>query len=140
MSEWKEYLNNPSGRHVGDCAVRAISKAIGEDWDRAYAELALTGFTLKDMPSSDATINSLLRQYGFKRQIVPNTCPDCYTIADFANDHPTGTFIVATGNHVVCIENGTVWDSWNSLNEVPIYFWEEDTDTTEETEGKTNGI
>ena len=125
MSEWVMFANNPNGRTVGDCSVRAISKALGMDWDRAYAELTLMGFTLKNMPEGNDVINAVLKQYGFRRQIIPNTCPDCYTIQDFADEHPEGTFVVGTGNHVVCVEDGSVFDSWDSRLETPILYWEE---------------
>lgn len=124
MGKWREYINNPFGRNVGDCAVRAVAKAIGADWERAYAELALAGFTLGDMPNSNAVIGSVLKQYGFVRHIIPNECPDCYTVSDFADDHPKGTFVLGTGNHVVVVESGEVWDSWDSTREVPVFYWE----------------
>lgn len=138
---WKLYNPSPVGRQVGDCAVRAVAKAIGTDWEKAYAELALMGFKMGDMPSANSVINAVLKQYGFRRQIVPNTCPDCYSIRDFANDHPKGTFIVGTGNHVVCIDNGTIYDSWDSSNEIVIFYWEEDPEAIkEESEEKKDGV
>lgn len=36
---WIEFNNNPVGRRVGDCAVRAISKALDTDWESAYISL-----------------------------------------------------------------------------------------------------
>lgn len=140
MSNWKLYNPSPVGRQVGDCAVRALTKAIGTDWEKAYAELVLMGYTMGDMPSSNAVINAVLKDHGFRRQIIPNTCPACYTIRDFANDHPVGMFVAGTGNHVVAIENGTVWDSWDCLNELPIYFWEKDPDATKEKEMTNDGV
>lgn len=143
MSGWQEYLNNPHGRRVGDCTVRAVAKAIGSDWERAYAELALAGFVLGDMPSGNAVVNSVLKQYGFKRSVIPDTCPDCYTIGDFATDHPEGTYVVGSGNHMVCIEDGTVWDSWDSRGESAIFYWEEDPEaqqTEESEEEKKDGV
>lgn len=138
MSVWMKFENNPYGRNVGDCAVRAVSKAIGSDWEKAYAELALMGFTMGDMPSSNSVIGAVLKQYGFRRQVIPNTCPDCYSIAQFADDHPTGTYVVGTGNHIVVVENGAIWDSWNSGAEVPVFYWEEDTEA--EKEEKEDGV
>ena len=132
MSVWMKYENNPCGKMVGDCAVRAVSKAIGSDWNKAYAELAVMGFTMGDMPSSNSVINAVLKQYGFRRETIPNSCPDCYTVAQFADDHPKGTFVVGTGNHVVCVDNGAIWDSWNSGMESPVFYWEEDTEKEEE--------
>ena len=132
MSVWEMYNPSPVGRQVGDCAVRAVAKAIGTDWGKAYAELTLMGFKMGDMPSANSVINAVLKQYGFRRQVVPNTCPDCYSIGDFADDHPNGTYVVATGNHVVTIEDGTIFDSWNSSNEVVLFYWEEDPDVGKE--------
>lgn len=142
MSKWEPFLNNPYGRRVGDCAVRAVAKAIGSDWDRAYVELALSGFSLKDMQNENAVIGAVLKQYGFRREVIPNTCPDCYTIGDFADDHPEGTFVVGTGNHVVTIDDGVIWDSWDSSNEIPIFYWEEDPEaqTDESEEEKKDGV
>lgn len=37
---------NPYGKYVGDCVVRAISIATGDDWDYVYLALALQGFFL----------------------------------------------------------------------------------------------
>lgn len=39
MSKWIKYNPNPHGNNVGDCTVRAISKALGQDWDTTYAGL-----------------------------------------------------------------------------------------------------
>ena len=35
---YKYFMNNPVGARVGDCAVRAISKALGISWEDAYTE------------------------------------------------------------------------------------------------------
>ena len=120
---WVEYNPNPVGRRVGDCAVRAISKALNKDWETAYSLIVTNGFLMGDMPSSNSVWGAVLRQHGFSRQAIPNTCPDCYTIEDFAKEHPRGIFVVGTGNHVVTVENGVIYDSWDSSNEIPQYFW-----------------
>lgn len=118
-----EWNNNPVGRRVGDCSVRAVSKALGIDWETAYAMIASNGFAMGDMPSSDSVWGAVLRQNGFKKQAIPNTCPDCYTFADFARDNPRGTFVLGTGSHVATIVDGDLYDSWNSSDEIPIYVW-----------------
>ena len=114
---------SPVGARIGDCSVRAVAKALGVDWETAYTMLCLKGYELYDMPNSNAVINALLIDRGFERGIIPNTCPDCYTIADFAEDHPKGTYVVGTGDHVVCITDGVINDTWDSSNEIPIYYW-----------------
>lgn len=64
-----------------------------------------------------------LRRRGFRRYVCSNNCPYCYSIADFAKEHPYGKYIVATGKHVVAVVNGNYIDSWDSGNEVPIYYY-----------------
>lgn len=120
---YKEYNPNPTARKVGDCSVRAIAKALDLDWERAYLLIAVNGFSMGDMPSSDSVWGSVLRQHGFYREAIPNTCPDCYTAADFCQDHPEGTFVLAFGGHVATVADGDLYDSWDSSNEVPAYFW-----------------
>ena len=123
---WVEYNPNPVQPRAGDCAVRAISKALGVNWERAYALIVTNGFAMGDVISSNAVWGSVLRQNGFKRAIIPNTCPDCYTLEEFAQDHPKGTFVVALPNHVATIVDGDIFDSWNSSHETPLYYWEEE--------------
>ena len=123
MAEWEQYNPNPAGRNVGDCAVRAVSAALGLDWPTAYARIAVNGYLMFDMPSSNSVWGSVLRQEGFSRHAVPNTCQECYSVSDFADDHPQGVYVVATGGHVVTIRDGTVMDSWDSRLESPQFYW-----------------
>ena len=123
MSRWRLYNPSPVGRNVGDCAVRAIAKALETDWETAYALIALNGYLMGDMPSSNSVWGAVLRQNGYSRSAIPNSCPDCYTIENFAEDHPRGTYVVGTGTHVVTIQDGIIWDSWDSSQEIPQYYW-----------------
>lgn len=118
--EWNE---NPTGRRVGDCAVRAVAKALGISWERAYAMLALNGFLMGDMPSSNSVWGAVLRQNGFKARTLPDSCPECYTAADFATDHPDGVYVLGFGNHVATIVDGDIYDAWDSSDEIPQYVW-----------------
>lgn len=120
------YNPNPDGDLVGDCSVRAVSKVLGMNWDEAYIALALQGYTIKDMPSSDNVINTFMKGNGYKREIIPDTCPDCYSVREFAEDHPHGRFLLKTSGHVVSVIDGNYYDSWDSGNEVPIYCLREE--------------
>ena len=120
FTEWNP---NPVGRRVGDCSVRALAKALDVDWETAYAMIASNGFAMGDMPSSNSVWGAVLRQNGFKKQAIPNSCPDCYTFADFARDNPRGTFVLGTGSHVATVVDGNLYDSWNSSDEIPVFVW-----------------
>lgn len=117
------YNPNPVGKRVGDCAIRAISKALSVDWQTAYAMVISNGFVMGDMPSSDAVWGATLRQSGFRKAIIPDTCPDCYTAGQFAEDHPEGVFVLGFGGHVATVVDGQLFDTWDSSNEIPVYFW-----------------
>ena len=114
---------NPTKRRVGDCVVRAITKATGDTWKETYLNLCLKGLEMGDMPSSNAVWGAYLSDRGFKRGIIPNNCPECYTVGDFAKEHPTGIYVVALGNHAVAVVDGDIYDTWDSTEEIPIYFW-----------------
>lgn len=117
------YNPNPMQRNVGDCSVRAVSKALGVDWETAYISIMVNGYAMGDMPSSDAVWGAVLRRSGFYRKAVPDTCPECYTAEDFCRDNPRGTFVLAFGGHVATVVDGDLYDSWDSSREIPQYFW-----------------
>lgn len=108
---------------VGDCAVRAVAKALGISWEEAYTKLTANGFLMGELPNNDLVWGSVLRQNGFTREIIPNTCPECYTVADFCRDNPSGTYVVKSDGHVATVVDGTLFDSWDSSTNIPIYVW-----------------
>lgn len=120
---WINFNNNPVGRSVGDCSVRAISVALNVDWETAYIMIVSNGFEMGDMPSSDSVWGAVLRQHGFYKEAIPNTCPNCYNVNEFCKDHPHGTFVLGFGGHVATVVDGNIYDTWDSSNEIPIYFW-----------------
>lgn len=118
-----KYNPNPSKKMVGDCVIRAITKLLDMSWEDVYTDLSMQGFAMRDMPNSNSVWGEYLRLNGCRRYILPNTCPDCYTIKAFAEDHPVGSYIVATGTHVVAVIDGNYYDTGDSGNEVPVYYW-----------------
>lgn len=120
---WKFYNPNPTGRAVGDCSVRAVAKALNVDWETAYALICINGYNIGDMPSSDSVWSSVLRQNGFYRKNLPNTCPDCYTAEDFCKDYPHGTYVLGFGGHVATVVDGILYDVWDSSREIPQFVW-----------------
>lgn len=89
------YFNpNPASARVGDCTVRAISRATGQDWTETYIGLCLQGLLMSDMPSANHVWGSYLRSHGFERYSTEK-CEDCYTVGDFCREHPRGTLETA---------------------------------------------
>ena len=123
LDMYVEYNPNPVGRRVGDCAVRAIAKALDMDWEDAFITLLVNAFAMGDMPSADSVWGATLRQNGFYRENIPSTCPDCYDVNDFIQDHPNGTYVLGFGGHVATVVNGNLYDSWDSSAESPQFYW-----------------
>lgn len=120
---YRFYNPNPYGRFVGDCAVRAISAATNQSWEQTYIDLCIQGYISGDLPNSNAVWDVYLKHRGFKCHTLPDTCPECYTVADFCDEHPQGTYILGTGTHVVAVQDGCFLDAWDSGHENPIYFY-----------------
>lgn len=123
MNNYSFYNPNPQGNRVGDCVIRAISKALNQTWEQTYIDLSLQGYLMGDLLSSNAVWGAYLKGKGFVRDIVSNDCPECYTIDDFCNEYPQGIYVIGTGSHAVCVIDGVLYDSWDSSDETPIYFY-----------------
>lgn len=122
------YTNpNPLDKRTGDCVIRALSIVTDESWERIYVELCLKGLKMADLPNTNSVWEAYLREHGYVREVIPNTCPDCYTVGDFAVDHLDGRYVVCTGTHAIAVINGDIYDAWDSSNEIPsYYFFKED--------------
>lgn len=119
-----EYNPNPVGNLTGDCTTRALTMALDVEWETAFF---LQAINAAQMGLIDLDINavwwSVLRQHGFSRRSVPDSCPECYTVADFCADHPQGVYVIGTDEHVVCAVNGDWYDSSDSGQEIVLYYW-----------------
>jgi hypothetical protein len=85
--------------------------------------IALNGLQMGDMSSSNSVWGSVLRQEGFVRENLPNTCPDCYTVRDFCEEHPKGTYVLGLNGHVVTVKDGNWYDIWDSGDETVLFYW-----------------
>lgn len=117
------YNPNPVGRFVDDCTVRALSKVLNIDWETAHVLLDNAAIKMGDMSDSKSVLPAVLRQYCFYRDVIPNTCPDCYTAEDFCNDHQNGTYVISFGGHVAAVVDGVLYDTADTSNDTPYYFW-----------------
>ena len=114
---------NPMKKRTDDCVVRAIAKALDIDWKSAYTMLSAHGLKLADSFNKNYVWGDLLLDLGFTRSGIPNTCPDCYTVRDFANEHRQGTYIVGTGDHALAVVSGDYYDSFDSGDLIPIIYY-----------------
>lgn len=114
---------NPMNKRTDDCVVRAIAKALDIDWKSAYTMLSAHGLKLADVFNKNYVWGDLLLNLGFTRSGIPNTCPDCFTVRDFANEHRQGTYVVGTGDHALAVVDGDYYDSFDSGDLIPIIYY-----------------
>lgn len=117
------YNPNPVKNNTRDCAIRAIAKALNISWEESFAKIASMAFNMAQTMDYDAVWGAVLKMNGFRREIIPNTCPECYTIKEFCNDHPKGIYVLGMGNHVVTVVDGILYDSSDTSNEIPQFYW-----------------
>lgn len=115
------FNGNPCGKENGDCVIRAISIATGKPWYKIYAGLSVQGRFMCGWGNFNEIWSDYLIYLGFSRHGLPYN--PRYTIADFAVDHPHGTYILGTGKHAVAVVDGDVVDSWDSRGEIPRYYF-----------------
>ena len=123
IAVWVEQNLNPCHKRVGDCSIRAIANALGTDWEKAYCILAAKGYSSCDVMNADSVIGSVLKDCNFRRSVIPNSCPDCFTAENFCEEYKNGIYVLFFGGHVATVRDGMLFDSWDSSQEIPQYFW-----------------
>lgn len=119
------YFNpNPCRKSTSDCVIRAIAKVLDVSWETVYKQLCDEGLEQCDLPNANAVFGRFLLNLGFRKHIIPNTCPMCYSLIDFCIDHPYGDFVVCTGDHAVCVIDGNHYDLFDSSYVTPSYYYE----------------
>lgn len=125
---YRYFNSNPVAAREQDCAIRAVSAALGISWDEAFDLIAYNAKQMGATMNNNAAWGSVLRQHGFKKRIIPNSCPDCYSASDFCYDHPEGVYVLGFDMHTAAVIDGTLLDTWNSSEEIPTYYWSREDD------------
>lgn len=118
------YNANPVRKSHGDCVIRALSKVLDLTWEEVAIDLCMMQVSLYEMQNNDFLWGEYLSLNGFVKGILPYPCPNCVTVREFCKLYPTGTFVVATGSHVVAVVNGNYYDTEDTGDEVLLYYWE----------------
>lgn len=88
--------------------------------------VCLQGFLMHEMPSTNSVWSQYLYGCGYRRTSLPDTCPICYTVKDFCQDFPIGKYMLALNGHVVAVIDGNYYDTWDSGDEIPLFYWRKD--------------
>ena len=124
MKRWVYYNPNPKEMKVGDCAVRACCKATYSTWNQVFADLVEIAYRRKDVLSANAVWGEYLNRNGYVRHEVETYMTERSTVNDFCKTHPYGTYVLGLDGHVVAVEDGKYFDTWDSGDRIPLYYWE----------------
>lgn len=117
------YNPNPKRQLIDDCVIRAICKVTDKSWLDVYFDLMLEGSKFYDWPMKNYIWGHYLKELGYVKYLIPDFCPDCYTVKEFCRDYQQGDYILALQNHVVAVRDGDYYDTVDTGDEVPLYYW-----------------
>lgn len=108
---YQYYNNNPLGRHVNDCSVRAIALATNQTWDQTYQQLSnyarKQGITFSEVEFIDQHLSEQYKKYCTKQQ------NKVITVGDFANLQLPGRWLCTMGSHITCVIDGIIYDTFD---------------------------
>lgn len=125
-----EYNANNAGANTGDCVCRALSLAFDVGYVQMHKEL---NEAKKQARSETWKITSVysrvIRAHGGSGRIPVEVK---LNLNDYVDQYmQEGTYIIETApkpernsNHIVCVVDGTVYDSWDSRNQYPKNYYE----------------
>lgn len=120
---WMKCNPNPSHKEVPDCVIRAICIALNQTWLETSDGIYTIARQEYSVTCDDHIWGKYLYLHGFRPFLLPSLCPDCITIRQFCQMYPRGIYIIGTGSHAVAVIDGDYYDSWDSGNEIPSFFW-----------------
>ena len=132
----KRYNANTRDLSVGDCVKRSLSVAFRTDYDEVSRELNRIKRDIGGIAFNNLRV---VDQFLSRRNITTTAswttiqAGERPTVEVFADEHPIGTFLLLSGdssgaqfrgrtNHMVCIVDGVIYDSWDSRNQVVVRF------------------
>jgi len=116
---------NRSKGDIGDCQVRALHTASGltysQAWDALYAlqgKYRTSGFRLTSYLDNGEL--GVVRRLSFPAKSGTSRM----TAVQFVKKYPKGNFILHQAHHVVAVENGVVFDSFDCTQRCVYAAWE----------------
>lgn len=124
---------NPNPKKLtGDCVIRAISLALGQDWETTYKDLCELGYNNYLMPNDKKNFAEYLKSKNCTKMAMPKK-PNGrkYKVSEFADKFTTDDetfknnngYIVQICNHLTYIKQGTLYDTWNCGNKCVLNYW-----------------
>lgn len=109
---FKYHNQNPHNRITTDCVARSISFALNIPYNNVVIEMAeiqcKTGFVVSEREEL------LLKAHGINKQpMLRHDDNTKYTLKEFINEHPRGTYLVRMPSHLTVVKDGINYDIWD---------------------------
>lgn len=113
------YNANPKKEIVGDCVIRAISVALNINYYDVIDILSKeSNYFNCDMLVCECYNNTLTKRFGLKQRNGKNR-----TVEELANIYNNKILIIRIDQHLTCSKFGTIFDIWDTSNEIVDKFW-----------------
>lgn len=124
-TKWFKFHNaNPKNRRSGDCVIRAIATATGKSWDEVLTDLCKIALKEKRIPNEVECYGKYLESLGWRKQKQPRKSDNCkFTGKEFVSAFKGVAVAHLGGNHIVCIKESKVWDTWDSTEGCIGNYW-----------------
>ena len=113
----------------GDCSIRALTKFFGREWIEIFNDLVAYAQKNQCMPNMLPNIQEYLadKNVPYEKTYKPKAWHK-ETVLDFAKAHQEGKFIlycrVGYGTHLVAVEDGAYYDTWDCGDRIVYGYWE----------------
>jgi hypothetical protein len=120
-----QYFNaNPKGKNTCDCVIRAIAGAARMEWEDVLCGLTQCAVKNKLMINDPKLYKKYLKELGFIQKKQPRKSDGTkykgYEWAPLIKD----VAIAHMGSHhIVMVNHGKVWDTWDSTNGIVGSYW-----------------
>lgn len=117
---------HPQNKRVRDCVKRAIVKASGKSYAEVSKELnrykKISGAkTYNEWKNVDPYIEN---EMGGKRMaFIVQKGQNRMNGGEFCQRFPRGVFLLKMANHLVCVQDGVIFDSWDSSEKCIYVAW-----------------
>ena len=117
-----KFLNlNPLGKREEDCVCRAISLATEKDYEDVQEQLYLISKLFRCESLCVCCYKHLL-DYVYNLDRIESF--HGYTIHEFIELNPKGTYIIRVDGHLTCAIDGILYDTWDSRDCIVDIVWE----------------
>lgn len=118
------YNQNPHNRITGDCVARSVSFALDIPYEKVVMDMA--EFQCKTGFQADYSEDKFLKTtYGIDKQAQLRHYDNTkYTVKEFINKFPKGTYIISMPSHLTVIKDGKNYDIWDcTKSEKKVGIW-----------------